>query len=145
MHEIAFHSPFKKRHSRLKYSTILKIIWINGGWTQPMLRELNQSGCLAPKSRPRKFRNFKKVPPRQQGLSGGHFLPGTLFSSWFLRWKHTKYQAKVPSSWVKFLRWKRGTRCTEEFKPLLTDTHSDSNQINLQLNITTHFNLFALK
>ncbi len=38
----------------------------------------------------------------------GKYLPRTLFRSWFLRWKHTEYRPKVPSSWGKFLRWKRG-------------------------------------
>ncbi len=66
-----------------------------------MLRELNQSACS-------KFRTFEKVLPREQGLSEGQIFTGTLFRSWFLRWKHTEYQPKVPSSWGKFLRWKRG-------------------------------------
>ncbi len=34
-----------------------------------MLRELNQSACSAPKSRPRKFWIFEKVLPCKQGLS----------------------------------------------------------------------------
>ncbi len=39
-----------------------------------MLNELNQSACSAPKSRPRKFRTFEKVLPREQVLSEGHIF-----------------------------------------------------------------------
>ncbi len=49
-----------------------------------MLRELNQSACSAPKSRPRKFRTFEKVLPCELYLDHG---------SW---WKHTEYRLKVP-------------------------------------------------
>ncbi len=41
---------------------------------------------------------------------GANFYPRTLFRSWFLRWKHTEYWPKVPSSWGKFLQWKQGFR-----------------------------------
>ncbi len=41
-----------------------------------MLRELNQSACTAPKSRPQKFQTFEKVLPHEQGLSEGqNFYP----------------------------------------------------------------------
>jgi len=41
-----------------------------------MQRELNQSACLVPKSRPRKFRTFEKVTllPREQVHSEGQFF-----------------------------------------------------------------------
>ncbi len=39
-----------------------------------MLRELNQSACSAPKSRTRKFQNFEKVLPCEQGLSEGQIF-----------------------------------------------------------------------
>ncbi len=39
-----------------------------------MLRELNQSACSAPKSRPGKFQTFEKVLPREQGLSEGQIF-----------------------------------------------------------------------
>ncbi len=39
-----------------------------------MLHELNQSARSAPKSRPRKFRTFEKVLPREQGLSEGQIF-----------------------------------------------------------------------
>ena len=51
---------------------------------------------------------LKKYYLTSRDFLRGIFLPVTLFRSWFLRWKHTEYQPKVPSSWVKFQRWKRG-------------------------------------
>ncbi len=39
-----------------------------------MLRELNQSACPAPKSRPWKFRTFEKLLPREQVLSEGQIF-----------------------------------------------------------------------
>ncbi len=51
---------------------------------------------------------LKKYYLTSRDFLRGKFLPGTLFRSWFLQWKHTEYHPKVPSSWVKFLRWKRG-------------------------------------
>lgn len=43
--------------------------------TNKILRELNQSAWSMPKSHPRKFLKFEKVPPCKQGLSEGLFLP----------------------------------------------------------------------
>ncbi len=42
-----------------------------------MLRELNHLACSASKSRPRKYRTFEKVLPREQGLSEGQREPGS--------------------------------------------------------------------
>jgi len=39
-----------------------------------MLRGVNQSACSAPKSNLRKFCNFEKVLPREQGLSEGEIF-----------------------------------------------------------------------
>ncbi len=56
-----------------------------------MLRELNHLACSASKSRPRKYRTFEKVLPREQGLSEGQREPGSCGGN-------TEYRFKVPSS-----------------------------------------------
>ncbi len=39
---------------------------------------------------------LKKYYLASRDFLRGKFVPGTLFRSWFLQWKHTKYRSKVP-------------------------------------------------
>ncbi len=73
----------------------------NAAWTQP----ISISSAQVPP--PKVPDLWKKYYLTSRYFLTGKFLPGT-FRSWFLRWKHTEYQPKIPSSWGKFLRWKQG-------------------------------------
>ncbi len=53
-----------------------------------------QRPCPAPES----SGPLKKYYLTNRDFLWGKFVPRTLFSSWFLQWKHTEYQPKVPSS-----------------------------------------------
>ncbi len=61
-----------------------------------------------PSPAPESSGSLKKYYLVSRDFLRSKFLPKTLFRSWFLRWKHTEYRPKVPSSWEKILRWKRG-------------------------------------